>query len=57
MHITAPEEVLNIGADFNEAKIIIDQLKPGLFLEFSCIKAKDTKGNIHILQPFVMTVK
>ena len=57
MHIIAPEEILNSGADFNEAKTILDTLKPGVFLEFSCIKAKDINGNIHILQPLVIVVK
>ena len=53
-HIKAPGEVINIGAGFNEAKIIIDQLRPGLFLEFSCIKAKDKNGRIYILQPLTL---
>ena len=57
IHIKAPVEVMNNGAAFNEGKIIINQLRPGIFLEFSCIKAKDTSGKTYILQPLTFYVK
>jgi len=52
-----PAEILNTGANFNEAKKIIKYLRPGIFIEFSCIKAKYSNGQIYILQPLAFRLK
>ena len=51
------EEIFNTGASFNEAKRILAKVRPGSYVEFSCIKAKDRRGSIYILQPLIFTVK
>jgi hypothetical protein len=52
-----PAEILNTGADLNEAKKLIKYFKPGLFIEFRCIKAKDSNGDIYILQPLAIQLR
>jgi len=48
------EEAFNTGAALNEARKIIFKVRPGSYVEFSCIKAKDRNGRIYILQPLAM---
>lgn len=48
------EEAFNIGAALNEAKKILFKVRPGSYVEFTCIKAKDKNGYIYILQPLMI---
>ena len=50
-------EAFNTGAAFKEAKWVLMRVSPGSYVEFSCIKAKDRRGSIYILQPLIFTVK
>jgi hypothetical protein len=50
-------DVLNIGANFNEAKALIQKIRPGNFIEFKCIKAKSTNGDIYILHPLLFKIE
>ena len=48
------EEAFNTGAALNEAKKILFKVRPGSYVEFTCIKAKDKNGIIYILQPLTI---
>jgi hypothetical protein len=50
-------EVLNTGANFNQAKTLIQRIRPGNFAEFKCIKANYTNGTIYILQPLLFKLE
>jgi len=38
-------------------QLIITRLRPGSFLDISCIRARDKNGGIYILQPYSFTLK
>lgn len=52
-----PAEILNTGANFNEARRMLKYMRPGVFIEFNCIKARHTNGEIYILQPLALQLK
>jgi|SRR5688572_30581836 len=47
-------QTFNTGAAFNEAKKVLSKVRPGNYVEFSCIKAKDRNGHFYILQPVIL---
>jgi hypothetical protein len=47
-------EVQNTGAEWNEARLIINNACAGSILQITCVTAKDKNGNIYILQPLVV---
>jgi hypothetical protein len=47
-------EAQNTGAAWNEAHLVINSACAGSILKFTCVKAKDKNGKIHILQPLTI---
>jgi len=47
-------ETVNTGAAWNEAQGVINRACAGSIVKFTCIKAKDKNGNIHVLRPLTI---
>jgi hypothetical protein len=50
----AEMECVNTGATFNEARPVLIKACPNTVLRFYCIRAKNKKGEIFVLQPFTL---
>jgi hypothetical protein len=47
----------NTGAVWNEARAIINKVCPNSIIKFYCIRAKNSKGEIFVLQSFTLTMR